>query len=241
MHRKLVAKPVVSYVRTAVESAIWPDAGTCVLRMPSDLTPLLLLMIPGVSTTKLLIRNKNFLYLSVRRNNEYFPILDHHSSEVDRQARNVFGKSGPVEVDHDPVSNAFMCRIKSPSPAILRAYRLTRYSAGDMIARVGSYPVGLKTDRARQILVLFGASNPCGTRRPDGWNARMTDRLRGVLHRTDFVEGSGRLGQWSEIMLMASMDPRRACVLARRFRQNAIIVISRRTRTKLMILPSNII
>ncbi len=88
--------------------------------------------------------------------------------------------------------------------------------------------------------MLLGACNPGGRKRPDGWNARMMDRLRVVLRRFRLVEAKGSLHLWSEAMLLVPMDPRQAIVIARRFRQNAIIVISTRRRTRLVILPEQI-
>ena len=86
-------------------------------------------------------------------------------------------------------------------------------------------------------LVFLGACNPGGRRRPEGWNDRMMQRMRSVLRHIHFIEATGSLGRWSETMLMASMDPRRAAVVARRFRQNAIVVVSGRN-TQLIVLKS---
>jgi uncharacterized protein DUF3293 len=123
---------------------------------------------------------------------------------------------------------------------MLRAYRLSRYSAGDIVAHIGARPKGLRQDQQRMTLVLLGACNPCGRRRPDGWNARMMERLRLVLRRVRFIEASGSLGRWSESMLAAPMNPRKAVVVARRFRQNAVVVISANRRSRLILLQTNI-
>ena len=85
---------------------------------------------------------------------------------------------------------------------------------------------------------MLGASNPCGRRMPEGWNARMTARLRLVMRRVQPVEASGALGSWVEVMVLAEMDPRRAAVLARRFRQNAILLIRARRPVRLVLLPT---
>ena len=130
-----------------------------------------------------------------------------------------------------------MPAIRPPSPAILRAYTMSRYSAGAVVARVGSPARGLRADQARTRLVFLGACNPGGRRRPDGWNCRMMRRLRCVLRRIRFIEAMGSLGRWSEAMLMASMDPRRAAVVARRFGQNAIVVVLGKI-TQLIVLKS---
>ena len=130
-----------------------------------------------------------------------------------------------------------MPAIRPPSPAILRAYTMSRYSAGAVVARVGSPARGLRADQARTRLVFLGACNPGGRRRPDGWNCRMMRRLRCVLRRIRFIEAMGSLGRWSEAMLMAFMDPRRAAVVARRFGQNAIVVVLGKI-TQLIVLKS---
>lgn len=127
-----------------------------------------------------------------------------------------------------------------PSAAILRAYRLSRYVAGSVVAHIGSFPQGLAADRTRVTLVLLGACNPGGRRYPDGWNARMMDRMRLALRRFHYIEAAGSLDRWSEEMLMVSIDPRQACVIARRFRQNAIVLISGRRRTRLLIIAEKI-
>ena len=131
-----------------------------------------------------------------------------------------------------------MPAIRPPTAAILRAYTMSRYSAGAVVARIGSPAQGLRADQARTSLVFLGACNPCGRRRPDGWNSRMMRQLRCVLHRIDFIEAVGSLGRWSEEMLMASLDRRQAAVVARRFRQNAFVVVLGK-RTQLIVLKSS--
>ena len=66
----------------------------------------------------------------------------------------------------------------------------------------------------------------------------MTTRLGWVMRRVRPVEASGALGSWAEAMLLAPMDPRRAAVLARRFRQNAILLIRAGRRVRLVLLPT---
>lgn len=133
-----------------------------------------------------------------------------------------------------------MSGLTPPTPAMLRAYRQSLYSAGRVVAHVGSVPQGLSLAQRRTTLVMLGACNPCGRRCAEGSNNRMMDRLRLTLRRFRVVEGAGSLRQWSEAMLMVEIDPRRACVLARRFRQNAIIVIAGGRRTRLIVLTEKI-
>ena len=109
-----------------------------------------------------------------------------------------------------------------------------------MVTYVGFFPEGLSAGRPGLPMVMLGACNPGGHRHAAGWNARMMDRLRLVLRRFRYIEATGSLDRWSEEMLMVQLDPRQARVVARRFRQNAIILISRRRRTRLLIIAENI-
>ena len=138
--------------------------------------------------------------------------------------------------EQDPDGRWAMTGIRPPSVGTLRAYRQSTYRAGGMVARIGFRPTGLGAQRAGAKFVLIGASNPGGRRRPDAWNARMTERLRLRLRHCCFIEATGSLGQWSEAMFMATMDPRRATTLALRFGQNAIVVIRGNGRARLKLL-----
>ena len=130
--------------------------------------------------------------------------------------------------------------VLAPTPAILRSYRLSRYEAGGAVLRVGTPATGLDPRWEAALrgrgLVLLSACNPGGRRRPDGWNDRMMRRLEDALRRVPHALGHGRLGRWSEALVLAALDPREGIVLARRFRQNAIIIIARDRRVKLRIL-----
>ncbi|TLU72931.1 DUF3293 domain-containing protein [Lichenicoccus roseus] len=137
--------------------------------------------------------------------------------------------------------------IAPPTHAILRSYRLSRYEAGHAVLHVGRLVSGLdpawREASRRQGLVLLSACNPGGRRRPDGWNDRMMQRLaqvvqaapRPVLH----AAGHGVLGRWSEPLVMVAIDRRRGIAVARRFRQNAVILVSRDARARLSLLDSN--
>ena len=117
-----------------------------------------------------------------------------------------------------------MTGLLPPTPAVLRSYRLSTYCAGTVVARIGWPPVGLD-GRSRVSLVLLSACNPGGRRRSDGSNRRMMRRLGEAMRRIAHVTGEGRLGRWSEPLLLAAMAPARGIVLARRFRQNAVVVL----------------
>lgn len=108
------------------------------------------------------------------------------------------------------------------TPRLERAFRATRYEAAGRVARIG----------ARHDLPLAGpaafltAWNPFSRRMPEGWNRRMQHRLRGALRGRVIAEGWGRGQGWAEQHLLAAGDPRRLAVLARRFRQHAIVLVA---------------
>jgi hypothetical protein len=62
----------------------------------------------------------------------------------------------------------------------------------------------------------------------------MQASLRAMLGRTDVREGEGILRGWREEMLLAAIAPARAKVLARRFRQNAIVAATPNRKAKLL-------
>ena len=72
---------------------------------------------------------------------------------------------------------------------------------------------------------------------PEGWNARMMARLRTAARRLPTAEGEGRGWGWAERHLLVAADPRRAAVLARRFRQNAMVVVRVGAPARLVLLP----
>lgn len=72
---------------------------------------------------------------------------------------------------------------------------------------------------------FIGAENPMGRRHPPGWNARRTAVLEGWLRRVPHVAGRGQGRGWSESHVLAALPAARAAVLARRFRQLAIVVV----------------
>ncbi len=108
------------------------------------------------------------------------------------------------------------------TPRILRAFRETRYEAAGIIVRTGR----------RSDLPLNGpaafitAWNPHSRRMPPGWNARMQARLRAAVRGRVIAEGWGRGRSWAEHHLLVAGDKRRLGVLARRFRQHAIVLVA---------------
>ena len=138
------------------------------------------------------------------------------------------------------------CHVTEPlpvGPALRRGWRLTRYAAGAASVRLGRPAPALDAVlvRARVREAAFvGAWNPLGRRRPLAWNRAMLDRLRGLARRAGiaFRDGEGRAERpaWAEEHLLLLGDPRRAAVLARRFRQHAILCVRLRARSFLRVL-----
>lgn len=119
---------------------------------------------------------------------------------------------------------------------LLAAYLRTEYRAADAIAQIGRRCAAV--DALLQRLgarhgAFVTAWNPCSRRLPPGWNARMQARLRQAARRQRCVAGEGRGRGWTESHLLLAGDPRRAAVLARRFRQNAIVTVSWRGPARL--------
>jgi hypothetical protein len=69
---------------------------------------------------------------------------------------------------------------------------------------------------------------------PAGWNARMQATLRQSARGAVLAEGWGRGRGWAEHHLLLAGDPRRVLVLARRFRQHAVVVVEPGHRARLL-------
>jgi hypothetical protein len=111
------------------------------------------------------------------------------------------------------------------TPTLLRAFRATDYEAAGIVVRVGRRSPALDTLLPGPAAFLT-AWNPMSRRMPPGWNARMQRALRRRLGCRVLAEGEGRLGRWAEAHMLAAADPRRLAVLARQFRQHAILVVA---------------
>ena len=112
------------------------------------------------------------------------------------------------------------------TPHLQAAYRRSPYEAAGATARIGrrsaTTDVLLRRLGARQG-GFVGAWNPFSRRMPRGWNDRMLARLREAARRLPQAEGWGGDARWQERHLLLAGDPRRLAVLARRFRQNALV------------------
>ena len=128
----------------------------------------------------------------------------------------------------------------NPVPTgLLRPYLRTEYEADGAVARIGRRSPGI--DR---LLLGIGARtgafvtawNPLSRRMPPGWNRRMQARLAQRVRRLPSVPGHGIGRGWSEQHLLVAGDARRIVVLARLFRQRAIVVVRPSRAARLLIL-----
>lgn len=103
---------------------------------------------------------------------------------------------------------------------LLRAYRLTRYSAPGI-----EILIGRRVASAIRSGVLITAWNPLSRRMPEGWNQRMQRRLAERVRRYEIQAADGSLGRWREAHIMVLADVRPMLRLARQFRQRAIVVL----------------
>jgi hypothetical protein len=138
-----------------------------------------------------------------------------------------------ISVTGTTISESALPVTEPALPARLRAaYRATDYAAGGGIAaRIGRRVAGLDW----RVAVFLTAWNPYSRRMPDGWNRRMQACLRAWLRGRTVLAGTGTLGRWREEMLLVALDPARAMVLARRFRQRGIVVVRRGQPARLAI------
>ncbi len=132
-----------------------------------------------------------------------------------------------------------MTAVLPPTSAVLLSYRRSAYEAGGVVARVGRR-TAVPARWTGAELVMLSACNPGGRPRPPGWNRRRMAALRQALRRTAFTEGEGRWRRWSEPLLMAALPAARGLVLARRFRQNAVVVVRSGRPARLVLLPTDV-
>ncbi len=83
---------------------------------------------------------------------------------------------------------------------------------------------------------MLTAHNPHSRRQTKGWNARMQRALDAALHRLHCREAASGTGAWLEIQRVVEMDERAGRKLARRFRQNAVLVLKPHQPPRLVIL-----
>jgi hypothetical protein len=114
-------------------------------------------------------------------------------------------------------------------PALRAAFLRTAYEAGGIVVRVGRRSAAMDALLRRHGLRAAGfvtAWNPFSRPRPPGWNRRLQAKLRQAARGAVLEEGWGRGRGWAEHHLLLAGDARRIAVLARRFRQHAVVTVS---------------
>ena len=114
------------------------------------------------------------------------------------------------------------------SPSLQRAYRMTRYTVAGITIRVGRRCAAvdrLLIAHSRREAGFITAYNPLSRRKPPGWNRRMQSRLVQAVRHWPVLPAGGGWRRWYEEHLVVFAHPRRMAVLARRYRQHAIVIV----------------
>lgn len=114
------------------------------------------------------------------------------------------------------------------SPVLARAYRRTSYCAGEVVVRLDRHSRSADALLHRLGVRSVGfvtAWNPMSRRMPEAWNRRMQFALAARVRGLPTVPGLGVGDGWTEEHLLIGAAPARLAVLARRFRQRAIVVV----------------
>ena len=125
------------------------------------------------------------------------------------------------------------------STRLVLAYRRSPYQVGAVRFRVGRRSAVLDGILRRwgiREAVLITAWNPGSRRMPPAWNRRMQRRLEHRLRLSTLLPARSGDGHWAEAQILAVMDPRRAAVLGRLYRQSAIVLLRRGTAPRLGLL-----
>jgi hypothetical protein len=109
-------------------------------------------------------------------------------------------------------------------------YRRSRYHVAGITLAIGRKSGaldGVLSGLGVRQAVLITAWNPASRRMPPGWNERMMAELRSRLGGAPWLPAQSGSGPWAEQQLLATGDRRRLRVLARRFRQAAMVGLQR--------------
>jgi hypothetical protein len=112
----------------------------------------------------------------------------------------------------------------------LRSYRATSYRVGGLALQIGRASRRLDALLARlhvRSAVLITACNPRSRRMPARCNERATVRLAALLRRRTVLPARSGQGAWLEQQFFVDCAAAWATRLARRFRQNAIVLLVR--------------
>jgi hypothetical protein len=143
-------------------------------------------------------------------------------------------QSGPVSASAGPSPGASRL-----SPALLRGFRLTTYTAEGIAVRIGRRSPAmdrLLLSHRRREAAFITAWNPFSRRMPQVWNQRMQSRLAKAVRRWPTLTAGGGLGRWYEAHLLVVAAEAPMTVLARRYRQHGIVTIGLRQPAKLVLI-----
>jgi hypothetical protein len=119
------------------------------------------------------------------------------------------------------------------------AYGATEYRVAGCCVRIGrrnDVVDGLLAGMGAREAVLITAYNPRSRRMCANRNARMMGRLHAALRRRSVFPAESGAGRWIEAQFLAAAPEAWACVVARRFRQNALVVLRPRQKPRLRVL-----
>ena len=114
-------------------------------------------------------------------------------------------------------------------PHLASAYRASTYSVAGIDLRIGRLSRdldGLLAGMHTRSAALITAWNPRSRRLPLRINERRMAELRHRLGRSTQLPATGGTRTWKEAHLLVPGDLRRLKVLARLFRQNAIVALA---------------
>ena len=116
----------------------------------------------------------------------------------------------------------------SLAPHLRRAYGATAYRAAGAAFRIGRRSQmldGLLDGLNAREAVLITAWNPRSRRLSAAGNARLMAQLHAALRRRPTYPAESGAGRWTEAQFLVACPAGWAAVVARRFRQNAIVVL----------------
>jgi len=123
------------------------------------------------------------------------------------------------------------------SPSLRRAYRLTRYRIDSVEVRVDRRSAAvdrLILSHGVRTGTLLTAFNPFSRTMAPGWNRRMQRQLAEAVRCLPTLSGIGCWRRWSEAHLLVLGDVWPSLRVARRFRQNAVVIVRCRQPARLV-------
>jgi hypothetical protein len=114
---------------------------------------------------------------------------------------------------------------------------MTRYTAAGIAIRIGRRNAEmdrLLLSHGQREAALVTAFNPFSRPMPPGWNRRMQASLTRAASRRIILPACGSWRRWSESHIAVVGSFRWTAVLARRYRQHAIVIVRLRQPPRLV-------